>query len=572
MYFSALRILQFSDSNIENIHFGRTVQKIFIRADVKTRAVLKKEIKKSYYKECLKATYNDLEQAISCSYIYFILEEWELAYKLLVAYKKEIKAVQHVSLFNKIIACLFIRLVKEKKPSSSTKALVNQLSSDIKNQNIYNLITRDIHEIFALPHSLGKKNIINPLLDLDMFIHFIKQNTSIKNILFNYLPPIIYDWFLNRKVYRDVCNIKRDTPHDRPIRILIVSGGNAFLEMPIKVLEKAGYELRIVSISDFFGDDLTPINSQICNFGPLSIDENSTFQKHAGISIKNYNHINWCDIVFAEWLSPAAIWFSIFLPIEKILVCRLHSREAFLSRSNFINMKGVDGMIFIADHIRKIFYRTCIDAENFSHRHSVIQNIRQLKSTVPSVRSKNEKKTLCMVGYRDKNKDPIFALHLLDKLLKSDKDWRLKLIGAPLVKGGDPDYFEMFHSKLLQLNTNIDVIGYTNDVSNELKKCGFILSVSRREGSHESVVEAMSLGCIPIIRDWPLVKNFHGAKQMYPHIQLINNPNQAFNQIHRELKNFDDNSITYGKKALELFGDVESSKKFVNFFDDLYNN
>ena len=547
-YFVALRFLQFSGFNIEILDFGRIVQKIYMRADVNTRILLQKKIKKSYYKECLKAKFPDFENAISCSYIYLVLEEWELAYQLLATYKKEIKAKQHVSLLNKIIFQLLICLVKEKKPSSNTKALITQLSSDLKNQNIYYQFYKEIISIIQLPFSLGKQNIKNPLLNLDMFIDFMNQNTGIKNILSRYLPPIIYDWLLNREVHRNICNVKRDKPRDRPIRILIVSDLDSFLEVPIRVLKKAGYELCFATKSELFGDDVTIFNSQIYNLGPLSADKNDALKK---LKDKKHNLINWCDIVFAEWLSDAAIWLSIFLPTEKILVCRLHSIEAFLSKSNFINMKGVDGMIFIADHIRKIFYRTCINAENFSHRHSIIQNIRQLESEIPNARSKNEKKTLCMVGYRDKNKDPVFALDLLNKLIEPDEDWRLKLIGHPLTKEVDSDYFEIFNSKLLRLNKNIDLIGYTNDVSSELKKCGFILSVSRREGSHESVIEAMSVGCIPIIRDWPLVKSFYGAKVMYPHIKLINDSDEAFSQIYQELRNFDNNSLLYRKKSIK---------------------
>ncbi len=229
--------------------------------------------------------------------------------------------------------------------------------------------------------------------------------------------------------------------------------------------------------------------------------------------------LDWCDVVFAEWCNAPALWLSRFLDERKTLVIRLHSYEAFSPWPFSVNWGGVDGVIFVAEPIRRF-----VNAQHGER----LKGIEQLVlpnicySRARMVQEKPARRyTLGMAGYANANKNPILALEILKVLRATDARWTLRLIGTPFSDAEDvPERERAYRDRLRQQVAAVaDAVHFepfASDLDPWYDEIGFILSCSDREGTHETIREAMAAGCIPVIRDWPMTKTFGGALSVYP--------------------------------------------------------
>jgi len=428
--------------------------------------------------------------------------------------------------------------------------------------------------MFDRLHSFGNAWGRDPLLSDKYFLEYLKHNENIEDLSKKFLPNTIYKWLNDNAQWRDLTGVERVKPSDRPLRVLVVSANWNFLKEPCSILEDAGFELRYLPFQPLAeAMNVRDSNGMIFNLGVTSFT-----QEQVSITLNEKapwasELVDWCDIVFVDWWSKPAIFFSRYLEKNKPLVVRLHSYEAFSSTPHFTNMKGVDAGIFIADHIKEIFHLTCLNANQYKDRHRVIQNIRCFEKNSLKKRTEIEKRTLCLAGYSTKNKDPILALDILSLLLQDDSRWRLKLIGSPWpveVSGEELEYFSKFKQKLSILAGNVEILPFTNNLLEELETCGFILSTSLREGSHETVVEGMSVGCIPIVRNWPHVRDFDAAKRMFPNVVPFENSKAAYHQITNSINEYDKLSENYSEDAYNMYHASKSGQELVNLFLDLY--
>jgi len=75
------------------------------------------------------------------------------------------------------------------------------------------------------------------------------------------------------------------------------------------------------------------------------------------IIVNNFNQIDegmkWADICWFEWCDELVIYGSSHnLAKEKIIICRLHSYEAFTKYPADVIWQNVDKIIFVAEHIK----------------------------------------------------------------------------------------------------------------------------------------------------------------------------------------------------------------------------
>src|SRR5699024_1169463 len=61
----------------------------------------------------------------------------------------------------------------------------------------------------------------------------------------------------------------------------------------------------------------------------------------------------------------------------------------------------------------------------------------------------------------------------------------------------------------------VEMLGRRDDVPALLADSGVILSSSRHEGTHESVMEGLAAGCPAVIRDWPDAAPYGGPATLY---------------------------------------------------------
>ncbi len=141
-------------------------------------------------------------------------------------------------------------------------------------------------------------------------------------------------------------------------------------------------------------------------------------------------------------------------------------------------------------------------------------------------------RTIALVGWNKVSKDPQWAFDVLEKLRETDPTWRLLLIGetAPANTGAD-GYYEELTRRILKFKDAVEVTGFTEDLSETLTRVGVILSSSRLEGQHDSLVQGVASGALPVVRDWPDLLRWGGAGSVYPQEWVVATAEDAAKRI-----------------------------------------
>lgn len=293
-----------------------------------------------------------------------------------------------------------------------------------------------------------------------------------------------------------------------------------------------------------------------------------------------FQKINEADIIFCEWGNELAILLSKFLPASKKLVVRIHSYEAFTHWHLGINLGGVDGLIFVAPHIKNIFfnnaspqYYDCL----FKGQVAVIPNVKNFESYTLN-KEKNANFTLGMAGFNKKNKGLLKSLKILNKLRSQDERWVLRLAGDKFIENSSEDYRYWIEEckPYIQKNSLEDHVVFDGfqDMSAWLKNIGYILSTSDREGTHEALLEGVASGCIPIIIDWSMVKKFGGVKKLYPFlVDFVLNDESEIDTLNTQNLHLNFNKLSSNlSKQMRDFSDAKRiSQDIVTFLESVYH-
>lgn len=241
------------------------------------------------------------------------------------------------------------------------------------------------------------------------------------------------------------------------------------------------------------------------------------------------------DLVVVDWCNTAAIELSRTLPPTTRLVIRVHSYEAFSYLPYLVNWGGVDGLIFVSEPIRRFF------TEQHGERTAgiptiVAGNAMPRPPAAPSTRHGRARRTLGILKYADSNKDPIFALRILRELRQDDDRWCLRLAGEDWPPDEVlPPYERAYKRRYLRLlrewglEDHVHVDGFQPDPHAWFQRIGFVLSCSQREGTHEALLDGIQAGCLPVIRDWPMLSRYGGPGAVYPALadSVVSTPHEA---------------------------------------------
>ncbi|MCQ2272817.1 MAG: glycosyltransferase [Bacteroidales bacterium] len=101
-------------------------------------------------------------------------------------------------------------------------------------------------------------------------------------------------------------------------------------------------------------------------------------------------------------------------------------------------------------------------------------------------KSKNE---ILIVGRMCKEKNPLFIVEIMKELIKLD-------FAVHFTWCGDGELFELVNKVINEygLESNVKMVGYTNDVTNYYSKASYLLMPSLTEGLSLSVIEAQIAG------------------------------------------------------------------------------
>jgi glycosyltransferase involved in cell wall biosynthesis len=227
---------------------------------------------------------------------------------------------------------------------------------------------------------------------------------------------------------------------------------------------------------------------------------------------------DWADTVFVEWGHRSLPWVSLVPNLRARVVARVHSYEAFTPMPMHADWSGIDDLVFVSPHIRALA-EASIPALADGPRIHTIPN-RNLLGTYGLSKYKGSEYTLGLVGWNSVTKDAQWALDLLEALREHDDRWRLRLLGHGFPRsnltGPARAYRDQLEARMEALGDVVERPGYTNDVSEGLRHIGVIVSSSRREGTHEGLIQGAASGAFPVVRNWPYVARWGGARTMVP--------------------------------------------------------
>lgn len=253
-----------------------------------------------------------------------------------------------------------------------------------------------------------------------------------------------------------------------------------------------------------------------------------------GLSESDVELLDWAETIFVDWCDNAAQWVAIHAPRKARLVVRFHSLEAISPQPHMIDWSRVSDVIFVGNHVRQLVERAVPGLAQVDRIHVVPNEMRLRRFGLP--KRPGAERTVAMVGWAQRVKDPIWALEVLSQLRAVDRRWRLMLIGHDFSDHqhlGALRYRDRFRARAQEddVRDGIVYVPYTNDLPEALRDAGFILSASRREGFPVGPTEGAASGAVPVIRDWPLYAAYDGARGIFPSDWVVGSVEEAAKRI-----------------------------------------
>lgn len=238
---------------------------------------------------------------------------------------------------------------------------------------------------------------------------------------------------------------------------------------------------------------------------------------------------DWADTVFVEWGHRALPWVSMLPGLRARVVARIHSYEAFTPMPLHTDWTGIDDIVFVSPHIRALTEAAVPQMAAHARVHTIAN--RNVLAPYDRPKHPGAEHTLGLVGWNNVTKDPAWALDLLEALRAADDRWRLRLVGHGFptsnLTGPASAYRDELMDRIAGLGDAVERPGFTDDVPEALRHIGVIVSSSRREGTHEGLIQGAASGAFPVVRNWPYVARWGGARTMFPDEWVVETPTEA---------------------------------------------
>lgn len=269
------------------------------------------------------------------------------------------------------------------------------------------------------------------------------------------------------------------------------------------------------------------------------------------------------DVVFTDWADRLTVWASHLVPNGVRLVVRIHSLDALDPWFQLVNWDNVDQVLVVSEPLRRLVEQL-LGVAGAHLPVTVVPNLAALDEA-DQPKEPDAQKTLGMVGWGRRVKDPLWALDLLARL----PGWRLLLIGPDLVPGVSGiarAYTEQVRARLLdpEIINRVKIVGWTDDVPGYLRQVGIILSTSLRESWHLGLVEGAASGAVPVVRDWPLLRGLGGARTLFPHGWVVEDLDDAEARIRSvaDANDWETARREAQQQARELFDPEQAAQRY----------
>ncbi|MBG6218717.1 hypothetical protein IWX75_003204 [Arthrobacter sp. CAN_A6] len=259
----------------------------------------------------------------------------------------------------------------------------------------------------------------------------------------------------------------------------------------------------VIAGHDFkFAGELIEILSQRDDF-ELQVD--AWRQQNIQDESRSETLLNWADMIFCEFCSLNAVWYSWSKKPGQTLIVRFHGYELNSEWIRDINVANVDMFVFVSE-----FYRDqVVSALKWPvEKTTVIPNMVDVQD-LHRPKLELARFHIGIIGVVPILKRPDRALDLLEILLESDLRYTLHVRGrAPWqyqwMWSNDHarDAYESFYERLAsnpKLRRRVVFEEFGPDMGRWLQKIGWVLSPSFRETFHLAPVEGMASGAVPVV-------------------------------------------------------------------------
>ncbi len=266
------------------------------------------------------------------------------------------------------------------------------------------------------------------------------------------------------------------------------------------------------------------------------------------------------EVVIADWADPGAVWASLNAPKGAQLIVRFHGVDAISGWIHLVDWSRVDDLVFPAPHMQDLVVQILGRRIEHTRLHMIPNYIEGSKNQRP--KRQQAQRTLALVGWAQRVKDPLWALEVLRELVKHDRSWRLLLVGKQFASHPSASglrYQQEFERRLAdqELIEHVEIRGFTRNLAELFEEVGFVLSCSRREAFGIAFAEGVASGAVPILRDWPIFASVNAAARTFTPEWVVVDPAQAADRI-RELSTLE-NWQRAARQAQSQLVDVASA-------------
>lgn len=240
------------------------------------------------------------------------------------------------------------------------------------------------------------------------------------------------------------------------------------------------------------------------------------------------------DVIFGDWADKSALWASLHLAASSRLVIRVHSVDALRPWLHLIDWSQVDQLICVSEHILALVRGQL--GERLAGTRCLVVPHTVDRDRFQVTRASGPPRVLCMVGWAQKVKDPLWTVELLARLSADGQDWRLLLVGhafpASLPASGQA-YAAAFRERAAadDVRDRIEYVPFTPDLPPVLVRAHFVVGSSIRESWHIGLVEAVAVGAVPVARQWPVFARTMAASALYPEEWVVDTLDEAVDRV-----------------------------------------